>query len=318
MTRNIAAIGLTVLLGGCQSLEGLGERTVGYLKATRTTPMERYLTKTHNPDVPLGSFGYPQEDSQGEACYFTRYYKTVPPARLQFVMVASDGGNAICQHVLGTFYESGNGVPRDPIKAKALYQQAAPTDPYAYVELGRMARDGIDEPVDAVKARDYYSRAGVAGVVELGKLMERGEGGVQDLPGALKLYIDATQKYGDPAWKAARLLLVRGMELDAEQMQKYNQLWARGLADVQHSKLRFSRAVRELRQAGQTWTVKVLYRFSTGRPNPEVYLAKSCGDPNVDTIVVSALRDVAMKDPYLTPVDQETLDFMAPIVLFPR
>ncbi|WLI46876.1 hypothetical protein PSH84_08390 [Pseudomonas beijingensis] len=318
MPRNIILIGLMIALGGCQSMKDVGKSTVEYIKESRTTPRERYLAELGNPFVPLGTFDDALDGSQGKACRDATRSRTVSPADLQLVMAASEGGNPTCQHALGTFYESGNGVSRNSARARALYLQAAPVDPYAYVELGRMARDGIDEPVDSVKARDYYRRAGIGGAVGLGGLMEQGKGGAQDVSGALNLYLDATQKYGDPAWKAMRPLLARGLELDAERVHKYNRVWTEGLLRIVRFELWRSYELRQLNYAGQTWTVNVLFRFSAGSQKPKVYLAKSCGDPGLDTAVVSALHLLTMKDPYMVPAGQETFDFVAPVVLSPR
>ncbi|MBD9466234.1 tetratricopeptide repeat protein [Pseudomonas sp. Pdm06] len=309
MTKNIVLIGLMIALGGCQSMKDLGKSTVEYLEESRTTSTNFF--------VPLGTFDDTLDGSQGKACRETIHYRPVRPADLQLVMAASEGGIPTCQHVLGTFYESGTGVSQNTARARALYLQAAPSDPYAYLELARMARDGIDEPIDPVKARDYYTRAGIGGVVGLGGLMEQGKGGAQDVSGALKLYVDATQKYGDPAWEAMRPLLARGLELDAEQVQKYNRVWHEGFLRQMRSRLRYSREFRQLNFGDQTWTVNVLFRFSAGSPKPKVYLGKSSGNPEVDIAVVSALYHLTMKDPYMVPAGQETFDITAPFVLSP-
>lgn len=317
MQKNIVLIGLMIALGGCQSMKDLGRSTVEYLEESRTTPTDRYLAELRNPFVPLGTFDDALDGNQGKACRQTTHYRTVQPSDLQLVISASEGGIPTCQHVLGTFYERGTGVSQNTARARSLYLQAAPADPYAYVELARMARDGIDEPVDPVKARDYYTRAGIGGVVGLGGLMEQGKGGAQDVSGALKLYVDATQKYGDPAWKAMRPLLALGLELDAEQVQKYNRVWIGGLLRQMRFELWRSYELSGLNHSGQTLTVRVLFRFSTRSPKPEVYLAESSGDPVIDTAVVSAVYRLTMKDPYMLPAGQETFDFVAPVALSP-
>lgn len=320
MTRSLAFMALMATLVGCQSLENIGQSTAEYIKSRRepppSTPMEQYLYDLRHPYVPLGTFYRSPEDKQGGACHSTVYNRTVLPAELQMVTAASEQGNAVCQHVLGTFYEIGHGVPKDLVRARALYLEAAPSDPYAYVELGRMARDGVDAPADFVKAREYYRLAGPAGVVGLGGLMEQGKGGPQDVQGALNLYMATTQKHLDPAWMAMRPLLASGQQLDAGQVEKYNRLWTKGLWALQNKWLNRMTNFNSVDRSVQL-TVKVLYRFPAGRTRPDAYLTQSSGNPQADAVVVKALDKLPMDDPYLMPFGQPTPDIVAPVVLMP-
>lgn len=320
MTRSLALMALMATLVGCQSLENIGESTVKHLKSRReappSTPMEQYLYDLHHPYVPLGTFYRGPEDQQGGACLSTVYNRTVLPAELQMVTAASEQGNAVCQHVLGTFFEIGHGVPQDLARARTLYLKAAPGDPYAYAELGRMARDGVDVPADFAKAREYYKMAGPAGVVGLGKLMEQGKGGPEDMQGALDLYMATTQKHLDPAWMAMRPLLAAGFPLDAGQVKKYNRLWTKGLWALQGKWLNRRTNFNGVDRSVQL-TVKVLYRFPAGRTRPDAYLTQSSGNLQADAVVVNALDKLPMDDPYLTPFGQPTPDIVASVVLMP-
>lgn len=67
-------------------------------------------------------------------------------------------------------------------------------------------------------------------------------------------------------------------------------------------------------KAAQVWTVNVVYEF----PRPKVHLTKSCGDSVIDSMVVSAIGNLPKDDPYRLPAGQETIDIVAPIVLYPR
>lgn len=319
MTRNLVSTALLVALTGCQSLGDMGRSTADYIKEARNkpTPMERYLEDQRNPYKPLGTFDFSQDDSQSQACRRASYSRAVAPAAWEIVKRGSDAGNATCRHVLGTFYESGNGVAQDIGMARSLYIEAAKDDPYAYVELGRMKRDGIGEPTDPVKARDDFRLAGRAGVVALGGMMEQGQGGANDSHGALKLYIETTQKYGDAAWQAMRPLLSKGLELDAGQMQKYNRLWTEDLMRQQRYLLASSNVFEHIKGSGQTFTVTVGYQFKAGQPYPKKYLVKSCGDPVIDSLVVSALRGLRVDDPFLVPAGKDIPVIQAPIVLQP-
>lgn len=313
MTRNLSLIALLFALAGCQSLDDMGKSTADYIKTARNKPTPMDLQ--YNRFEPLGAFDYKHDDRQSKACHEAIYSRAVAPASLETVKVGSNAGNATCRHVLGTFYESGNGVTQDFGMARSLYLEAAKDDPYAYVELGRMARDGVGEPADLIKARDYYRLAGRAGVVALGGMMEHGQGGAHDVPGALKLYVEATQKYGDSAWQAMRPLLARGVELDAEQVQKYNRLWTEGLVRQQRDRLLRYSVLKHIRASGQTFMVTVLYQFAAGEPRSKAYLVKSCGDPMIDNLVVAAVSGLSMNDPYLTPGREGAASFQVPILL---
>lgn len=56
----------------------------------------------------------------------------------------------------------GKGMPLDADTARALLQLIAETEAAAYTERGRLAEQGIDEPIDPSKARQLYHRASVA------------------------------------------------------------------------------------------------------------------------------------------------------------
>ncbi|NVZ50117.1 sel1 repeat family protein [Pseudomonas sp. B6002] len=308
-------IALLFALAGCQSLSDMGKNTAAYIKTARNNPASMDLQSTRYE--PFGTFDYTRDDSQSNACHEAIYSREIASASLKMVKEGSNAGNATCQHVLGTFYESGNGVTQDFGKARSLYLEAVKDDPYAYVELGRMAHDGVGEPADLVKARDYYRLAGRAGAVALGGMMEHGQGGTHDVPAALKLYVEATQKYGDSAWQAMRPLLARGVELDAEQVQKYNRLWIEGLVRQQRIRLVMSSVFKHVRASGQTFTVTVLYQFAVGDTRSKAYLVKSCGDPMIDNLVVAAVDRLSMKDLYLTPGGKGAPSIQVPIMLVP-
>lgn len=314
-------IGLMIALGGCQQAKDLKENTAVDIQAQRTQKphsLDNHRDDSRHRQAMLHAFDPTLGGSQGEFCRILVKQRIVAAVDIQPVLAASEAGNATCQHALGVFYENGNGVPRDIAKAQALYLKAAPNDPYAYAELGRMARDGVGGPVDFVKARNYFTRAGAAGVVGLGGLMEQGLGGARDVPGALKLYVETTQKHDDPAWQAMRAVLAQGARLDAAQVEKYNRLWVEGFLGMQRYRLKYSAAMRGgINHTGQVLNVKVAYRFVAGQTAPVVRLVESCGDASIDQTVVSVLGNLPMKDPYLFPPSEKDPDILSPIVLFP-
>lgn len=317
MTRNLALTALLFALAGCQSLGDMGKSTADYIRAARHEPTPMELEEQRNRNKPLGTFDYSLNDSQSDACLAAVYNSYFSPASLDVVKAGSNAGNAMCRHVLGTFYESGRGITQNIGTARALYLEAAKDDPYANVELGRMARDGVGEPVDPVKARDYYRLGGLAGAVALGGMMEHGQGGAHDVPGALKLYIEATQKLGDSAWQAMRLLMAQGLELDAGQVQKYNRLWTEHLVRQQRTRLVMSSVFKNTKTSSQSFMVTVIYQFEAGQSRAKAYLVKSCGDPVIDALVVSAVNGLSMDDPYLMPKGEHTPSIQVPIILRP-
>jgi TPR repeat protein len=70
-------------------------------------------------------------------------------------------------------------------------------DPEALMELGSMHEFGREVPENPIKARALYKQAAAAGVAEahfrLGRLMSEGLGGPVDLPGAFARYLTAAR-----------------------------------------------------------------------------------------------------------------------------
>lgn len=318
MTRYLAFIALMATAGVCQALEMLGQTIDEYLKAHIKPPphtvFEVYLDVKRNPYGALGTFDFSHRDEQSKICYRVLSHRTARPDDVRQVTLASEQGHALCQHLLGTFYETGNGMPQNLYRARMVYLQAAPNDPTAYAELGRMARDGVGEPVDFVRARALFRQAGPGGVVGLGGLMEQGKGGPQDVQGALNLYMQTTRNFRDPAWAAMRALLANGMQLDAGQVEKYNRLWSIGFQRLQFVQVRRLASFKGISHA-EAMTVTVSYRFPADQGRPTVSLYESSGDSRVDDIVLRALDKLPMVDPYMVPAGKPTPDVVAPIVL---
>lgn len=320
MTRYLTFIALMATVGVCQALEMLGQTTDGYVKAHIKPPprtvYEVYLDVKRNPYGALGTFDFSHSDEQSKTCYRVLGRRTAGPDDVRQVTMASEQGHALCQHLLGTLYEAGNGVSQDLYRARMLYLQAAPNDPTAYVELGRMARDGVGEPVDFVRARALFRQAGPGGVVGLGGLMEQGKGGPQDVQGALNLYMQTTRNFRDPAWGAMRALLDNGMSLDTAQVEKYNQLWISGFQSLQQMKIKRDASLKKFRYT-EWMRLTVSYRFPVEQGRPAVSLVESSGDSQLDETVLRVLDKLPMDDPYMAPAGMRTPDMVAPIILGP-
>ena len=75
--------------------------------------------------------------------------------------IGAEGGDAICQHQLGTMYDKGQGgVDVDDKQAVAWYEKAAAQDfPSAVNALGVCAKRGEGMTPSWRRAREYYQRA---------------------------------------------------------------------------------------------------------------------------------------------------------------
>ncbi|HEV2155743.1 caspase family protein [Bradyrhizobium sp.] len=106
---------------------------------------------------------------------------------------ASELGNARALYELGLMYESGNGVEKDPARARFYYEMAAEKKiAPALVSLGLQQERGIGAASDPAKAYALYQRAADLGdataLNRMGELAEKGLGTKQDLKLARALY----------------------------------------------------------------------------------------------------------------------------------
>ena len=76
----------------------------------------------------------------------------------------SEAGDAEAQFLLASQYHEGQGVPRDYVRAAALYRAAAEQGhAEAQLELGNMYHDGQGVPQDYVRAAALYQAAAEQG-----------------------------------------------------------------------------------------------------------------------------------------------------------
>jgi len=153
---------------------------------------------------------------------------------------ASDKGSTSAMVELGVLIGTGNGVAKDPVEARKLFERAAeagnargvtnlaalsdgaPSDPVrarallakavgansaeAQYQLGMMTADGVGGPKDDVAARALFEKAadqGHAGALErMGAFAQAGRGGPQDA-GAAKAYYEKAAALGNEDAKAA-------------------------------------------------------------------------------------------------------------------
>lgn len=216
---------------------------------------------------------------------------------LRYIERYAGYGNATCKAMLGRLYQEGaSGVDQDFSKARALFVEAAKLDPAFNGLLGKMAERGEGEPVDYVKARELYRLSGQNGALSLGRFMEEGKGGPQDLPGALAVYLEAVEYCGDDAWKAMNRLRKAGQPLNETQAKRYRLLWLIAFTRQQDVRL----AVREVFEAvsatGEVKSVVLSYRFKSDSGTPQVTMMKGSGDANVDQWVMKAAARITLGD----------------------
>ena len=106
---------------------------------------------------------------------------------------ASELGNARALYELGLLYESGNGVEKDPARARFYYELAAEKKiAPALVSLGLQQERGIGTASDPAKAFALYQRAAELGdataLNRMGELAEKGLGTRQNLRSARAFY----------------------------------------------------------------------------------------------------------------------------------
>ncbi len=106
---------------------------------------------------------------------------------------ASELGNARAIYELGWMYDSGNGVEKDPARARFYYEMAAEKKiAPAIVSLGVQQERGIGAVSDPAKAYALYQRAADLGdataINKMGELVEKGLGVKQNLKQARAFY----------------------------------------------------------------------------------------------------------------------------------
>lgn len=242
-------------------------------------------------------------------CWALRDQSPLTKEHLEYIRDRSENGDALCKMILGDMHERGLGMPKDVAKAKAIYQAVADVDKKAYFHLGRMAEEGIGEPVDYVKARQLYERASAK--TALAKLMEEGKGGPQDLDGALALYLNSIELYGDDAWVGVRRLRAAGLTLNAEQEKQYNGMWAKGLRNTLNRKIGFTRRelLKEIKPGSLVKPIrpaKLQLEFPLESDVPKVSLLESSGDPAIDQAVLKAMSTFKFPDAPIQPGDQKS------------
>lgn len=119
----------------------------------------------------------------------------------QWLERAANGHQAVAQYTLGTLYERGIGVGKNPAEAVKWYQLAADQgNRKAMYRLGIAYAQGAGVDIDYSKSAEWFEKAANAGLVDaqfnLAVLYERGEGVPQSLLDAYKWYAIAAS-HGD-------------------------------------------------------------------------------------------------------------------------
>jgi len=102
-------------------------------------------------------------------------------------------GSVRALFTLGTIYDHGDGMERDPVRARFYYEIAAQKKfAPAIVNLGVLYETGVGVPQDPARAYELYRQAASLGdaraINKMGELTERGLGVARNLRGARSLY----------------------------------------------------------------------------------------------------------------------------------
>lgn len=252
-------------------------------------------------------------------CVMTAGKKPFERDNLRYIERYAYYGNATCKAVLGKMYEEGGYiVDQDFRKARALFVESAKMNPTSNVLLGQMAERGEGERVDYAKARELYRLSGENAALPLGRLMEEGKGGPQDVPGALAIYLESAKYCGDDAWEAMNRLRKQGQPLNELQAKRYRQLWTASFLKLQMRRL----AVREVFEAvnanGEAQNVTLSYRFKADSGVPLVTMIKGSGDANVDSWVMKAASRITMGDSAPLTDSSDEYEIKAPLKFSPQ
>ena len=238
---------------------------------------------------------------------------------LRYIERFAGYGNATCMAMLGKLYqEGGHGVDQDFRKARALFVESAKIKPATNVLLGQMAERGEGEPVDYAKARQFYRLSGNNAVLALGRLMEEGKGGPQDLPGALALYLGAIRYCGDEEWQAMNRLRLAGQPLTEDQMKRYQQIWLTSFLKLQTRRLAVREVFEAVNATGEKKSVRLSYRFTSDSGTPKVTVLTGSGDANVDAWVMKAASQITMGNAAPLTDSSGVREIVAPLVFVPQ
>lgn len=255
----------------------------------------------------------------GLRCVWIAPKKPFDPDNLRYIERYAGYGNATCMAVLGKLYqEGGYGVDQDFSEAHALFVEAAKLDPSMNVLLGQMAERGEGEPVDYVKARELYRRSGKNAALQLGRFMEEGKGGPQDLPGALAVYLDAVEYCRDDAWEAMNRLRRAGQPLTDAQAKRYQQLWLTAFVRLQTRRLAVGEVFEAVNATGAGQNVTLSYRFRSDSGVPQVTMIKGSGDANVDQWIMKAAARVTLGDSAPLTDSSGEIEIKSPLVFSPQ
>ncbi len=132
-----------------------------------------------------------------------------PPAN---IVAAAEAGDTAAQIKLGRMLLNGDGVDKDPAKARAWFQEAAQTEnAEAQMLMGYTAHNGLGTPKDIKAAVIWYEKAAAQGhhaaEFNLGLIYEAGEGVPQDILLAKLLFIRASEHktYNLPQFRVGRI-----------------------------------------------------------------------------------------------------------------
>ena len=157
------------------------------------------------------------------------------------LMAKANAGNAEAEFLVGTKYELGAQVPKDPGQAAAWYRKAADKGyPQAEHSLGILYEFGTGVPADPATAAQWYRKAAEQGFApaqfSLGLLYVHGKGVPQDFAQALAWYGKAAQQKNSDALLNLAFLYHNGQGVPKDEARSFDllrQAAEAGSADAQ-------------------------------------------------------------------------------------
>lgn len=261
---------------------------------------------TSSPEVADPS-GMSHKTADGFRCWGVKDQSWPTSMQVSYVKDKAKSGNETCQIMLGLMYEMGRGVPQDYIKARSIFKELGDVHPESYSFLASMLEAGKGGPVDLVGARALYEKSykagGAGGAAKYAEYLAEGKGGSQDKGQAMAIALESTERYGDEAWKVVTLLRAQGVTMSEQQAAKYNSLW---VARLQSSLKLVSGEYRAklrpvLASDGPGKVYRLKMRFDEGVSNPVVTMYEPSGSDLHDSIIVSVMEKIEMKDFLVLP-----------------
>lgn len=226
--------------------------------------------------------------------------KAVSPKILPQLVEGAESGVDICQVVLGNWYEVGHQVPQSYATARDWYTKSTQKSARGYLELGRLAEQGLGQAKNLAEARRLYQLAADKDIAQaqlaIGRFHEQGLGGLsRDVGAAAAWYRKAAyqdSKASNDAWAALIRLHAGGLKDSKEQLAQDKDAWKQ----VVYNKLKRSIEEQRPRQNGEI----ALSVRSDGKAPVAVTITRKSANPEFDAALLKAVAPLPQAPLYAT------------------